>query len=498
MKTLFPDTNLFLQCKDFSQINWEEIADGMDLCLLISRPVQEEIDRLKHDGNTRRAKRARKATTLIREIILSEGTKKVIKDSAPKVEISVSPPIDTSQKPPGILDLSRPDDRIIAEAIAYKNSHPNIEVAILTHDTNLILTTKRCNFDFIVIPEDWLMEPEPDMREKKILELERKIRELERNYPEIEVICHDIQDNRIEYLSISIIQYKELTGKQIERLVAETRRFYPMANNFNRTSETASYYDPMRGINSILGIMHEYIPPTEGEIDRYKKEEYPNWIETIKEFYRGLHKKLESPFRQGNISVSIKNIGNVPAEHLLAEFTLVGGLLFMPPTNNSDKSDEELTCKIPSPPAAPRGRWIQREVFGRILSMEHRYPSILSMEHSIPSIPRFNWNRERDKHAFYWKPRRPTGSSDSWIFECEEFRHQVEPEIFNATIWVPPNNIIKSGALKCRITAKNLPKPVEYVLPIEVKYDQGDTFDRARKLLNPFVFNPKQDPGSED
>jgi hypothetical protein len=65
MKVLFLDSNLFLQCRELHELPWNEIApDEKEILLAISRPVQREIDKLKHDGNDRRAKRARKANSL--------------------------------------------------------------------------------------------------------------------------------------------------------------------------------------------------------------------------------------------------------------------------------------------------------------------------------------------------------------------------------------------------------------------------------------------------
>ena len=402
MKILFPDTNLFLQCKDLSQINWGDIAGGMDLCLLISRPVQEEIDRLKNDGNKRRSRKARKANSLIGQIIDSEDFRIVIKDSGPKVEISVSltKPQTFREIFPEILDYSLPDDRIIVEAIAYKNQHPDVEVAIITNDSIAKLNAKRCNFDFIVIPDEWLLEPETDEREKRIIELERRIKELGKNYPEIEIGCNDKKGNSIDNLSISIIQYRELTEKEIDKLVVEAQSIHPMEKIFNRTQKSKDSHGLITGINAVLGITQRYIPPTEEEIERYKKEEYPHWIETIKEFFKALHQKLESPFQKGNISVSIKNIGNVPAENLITEFLLNGGFLFIPPSDKKNKNVEEQTIKIPLPPAAPSGRLVQRDALGTMLGLQQTYTSILGSNHafpSIPTIPRFNLNRDRTK-----------------------------------------------------------------------------------------------------
>jgi predicted ribonuclease YlaK len=228
MKILFLDTNIFLQCRDLRDLPWDQVVGSENLLLLISRPVQEEIDRLKHDRNSRRAKRARKASSFIREIILTKDTRLSIRESAPRVEISFPPPLIKQGGLPSILDLTRGDDQIIAEAFAFKNAYPDADVAILTHDTNPILTAERCGLPYVMIPDDWLLPPEPDVRDKKIEELERRLKELERACPQIEVVSQDSEGSDIDSLAISVLPYRMPTESELNMLVAEVQTKHPM------------------------------------------------------------------------------------------------------------------------------------------------------------------------------------------------------------------------------------------------------------------------------
>ena len=40
----FPDTNLFIQCKPLKDIDWSDFNDFEEIHLIVSRPVQKEID----------------------------------------------------------------------------------------------------------------------------------------------------------------------------------------------------------------------------------------------------------------------------------------------------------------------------------------------------------------------------------------------------------------------------------------------------------------------
>ena len=73
------------------------------------------------------------------------------------------------------LDLSVADNRIVDEALSYAASNPGVDLVFLSHDTAPILTAKRHGLPVFVIPDGWLLPPEPDPRDKRIMELERKV-----------------------------------------------------------------------------------------------------------------------------------------------------------------------------------------------------------------------------------------------------------------------------------------------------------------------------------
>lgn len=174
METFFVDTNLLIQCRDLSQLPWQDISNDNHIVLVISRPVLEEIDRHKQSGNNRRASRCRKISSDFRELIIKKTNKYLIRNSSPMVELLLQSTIETSiLLPSGVLDLTKSDDRIIYEALAYKSKHSDVHVRLLTHDTNPLLTAQSCGLDYSIIPDTWLMEPELDSRDKKITELEK-------------------------------------------------------------------------------------------------------------------------------------------------------------------------------------------------------------------------------------------------------------------------------------------------------------------------------------
>src|SRR5262245_61513282 len=86
---LFPDTNLFIQCKTRAELDWSAWKDYDELRLIVSKPVLREIDHLKKKGNDRIGKRSRSASSMFREIIDSGQDHKLVRPSNPCVKLFV-------------------------------------------------------------------------------------------------------------------------------------------------------------------------------------------------------------------------------------------------------------------------------------------------------------------------------------------------------------------------------------------------------------------------
>ncbi|MBW2005491.1 MAG: hypothetical protein JRI72_12990 [Deltaproteobacteria bacterium] len=495
MIAFFTDTNLFLQCIDIKDLPWNEISEGEDVTIIISRPVMEEVDRLKHDGNKRRAKRARKASSLLRKIILSDECNEIIKESGPSVVVSFSPTPESNIKMAENLDLLKPDDRIINDALSFRVANPEIKVRLLTHDTNPLLTAKSCGLDYTVIPEHWLLHPEPDARDKKIIELEREIQNLKKLHPKIDGIFQDRHGSQISTpLGIIITLYEELSDRKIDELISECQSRYPMVTDFKPHGHGKSppFFDSISKYHSV-GFQWKYEPPSDSSIEEYKTGRYPQWLDDLKEYFKKLYRRLENLGRCFKISFILTNSGLAPAEHTLLEISASEGILFVPP-KSKDNDEEKVSSftKFPEPPSLPKGKWVKQDLRSTLLGqaslIDHfqqlrtpvtAFPFYDNLKHPIlPSMP-----ESRDRNAFYWKNRKPSTFTRIWEFECDEFRHKVDSEVFEIEIFNPNDKNLQKGAVIFRVSARNLPKPFELILPVRITYEKGDTESKARDLI---------------
>ena len=276
----FVDTNFFLQCNDYKNLNWGEITKDNNIEIIIPRTVQNEIDKLKSDGNSKRSKKARKANALFREILLSKDLNVIeaYRDKTLIIKFSENYKSTDLEIQNKSLDISRPDDEIIATILKY-NSDNNSKAKLLTYDTNPILTSKKCNSPFQMIPESWILLPENDKRDKKILELKTQLNTINTRIPKLNCSLSlsqiDVKKNK---LSLSIKE-SVIEDSDIKKLMEYIKSQNPIQSEFDTKIRTIN----KQPTNSILGsyinnLTQEYKPPSNEKIIEYKSQSYPNWL----------------------------------------------------------------------------------------------------------------------------------------------------------------------------------------------------------------------------
>lgn len=491
MKHIFIDTNFFIQCQVPQNISWLDLFNASDLIqLLILRTVQVEIDRLKQDGNQRRSKRARKANELIRKIILAEGEKITIKQNSPFIEMTVPPATKASTRLPDFIDSTRADDQIIAEIIGFKESCQGGEVYLLTHDTNPLLTAKRCGIECLIIPDNWLLPPEPNSKDKKIAELEKYIIELRKVTPEIKIEAEyqSVKDTKEIQKIVTI--YQKLKENELEDIIGRIKIKHPSKIDFNEKDNIQPSTPEMNYFISAISNypQKKYIPPSEQEIEKYLKEDCPKWTLSLKKYIKNIPVFYEDKSRKIPVAFSLENYGNVPADNALIEFKAHGGILFLRKDEDDEKTEQEVITSFPMPPTPPIGK---REMIHNSFLDSLGSLASLNRLSAFPFEDRFLSKnvdlfreKEKDRNSFYYKTGKYGPPADSIIFQCEEFRHKIDPEIFHLHIVVPPSVI--SGSDQCvsaTFSSKNLHEPVKHLIKIHISVKQENSSQKVLDFL---------------
>lgn len=422
---------------------------------------------------------------MFRKLLIEGEDSLVIRESAPRVELVLARP--AAVEVPEGLDPTRADDQLVAEALALHSAEPGVQVALLTNDTNPAMTARQHGLKFVLAPENWLLDPEPDGRDRRIRTLEERVRRLEASTPQIEIQPIQGEIPLGGPLVINIKRYRALTEAEVADLIEEARTAIP------GTVDLSQGQTPKPLIT--LGRKLDYILPSEDEVRRFEEEEHPAWIQRLESFLDGLGPRLGYPSRCTCVSVSIDNSGSSPALSAVVEFITTPGLLLDAPEKEDRPVDDVSAISAPTPPAPPKGTWKPKltafEEVAKNLSQSALLggggfgPGMLSHLRDPILPPTFDIKRDRDPHAFFWKPNRPSVPEDHWQFECAEFRHRVEPEWFEVRLLVDtdPDNAVTSACLTVRVTASNLPEPTVMKLPIRVEYTEQDCVEEARELV---------------
>ena len=164
---LFPDTNLFIQCKQVRDLDWSEWSEFSEIHLIVCRPVTREIDDQKTRGNSRVAQRSRSTYQLFGPLAEDEQDFLVINDSAPMVKLMLEGLGQPSPELKEVLNYNKTDDEIVGCLHRFRQENPDVDARLLTHDRGPMLTARSLGLPCVPIMETWLLPPEQNQAEKR-------------------------------------------------------------------------------------------------------------------------------------------------------------------------------------------------------------------------------------------------------------------------------------------------------------------------------------------
>ena len=146
-KHVFLDTNVLLQCKLFTEIDWEECFEDSPEKIVIHIPnmVLRELDK-----NKKESKKARQVIPLLRKLMEKEFQPKR------NLELTLFPTKWDSLKEEWKerLDRTDPDHHIIGEILMYKENNPDKDVWFITGDNLPSLISEKLKINTIFWRDD--------------------------------------------------------------------------------------------------------------------------------------------------------------------------------------------------------------------------------------------------------------------------------------------------------------------------------------------------------
>jgi hypothetical protein len=491
---LFPDTNLLIQCLPVEQLGWGRWKEFDEIHLMISRPVQKEIDKHKNSGSDRLATRGRKATSLLREVITGSVDHKMVREAGPSVKLFVRPDIKPSDDLAEILNYGEPDDVLVGVAHSFLSQNTDSDVRVLTHDSGPMASAKMVGVPIAVIPDEWLLKPEQSEADKRIKFLEAEVARLKQAEPSFDIACLDITGAECDKLDqLEAIFYDPISDNEVINLTARLKARCPMATDFG-PRESSERNARLGGLLPLaLNVKEIFTPATDQEINEYGKN-YTSWLEKCEEALRNLHTAMQRVASPPSFEFLISNEGTRPATDALVTFAAKGRFGIMPPPyrpteedeESEDKQKEDQEIALPKPPMPPKGSWKPKHyeyLFGQAdllasLSATRMPPLGLSVRPFLGHLePKINLN------AFYYKPNRLVSPAPEFSLECKQWRHSVKPESFEGQISVSRDADEISGAVECTVHAGNASQPTTKLVPVKIKVKHVKASTMAAELV---------------
>lgn len=477
---VFPDTNLFVQCRALEQLDWTIFSAFDEVRLLVARPVQAEVDAQKGGGSGRLAKRAREVSSRFRKVLEDARGFQQIRAEKPSVRLYLRPDLKPHS---GLseLDYQHNDDRLVGIAAQFAADNPGAVVKVLTHDTGPMFSAKTVGLPFQAIPDDWLLEPESTAVEKQQRALEAEVARYRNAEPVVEF---EYQFSSGTDGAFDLPEYLPLGRVEVDSLVQQLRTRIPAATDFGEREEQERWVgDPAL---KRMGLGKEiFVPASDEAIARYRDEAYPAWLEACATYLEQVHATLLERRAMPSVTVVLKNTGSRPANDTLVTISAQGNFSIAPPSwvDDDEPPNEAPPLELPRPPAVPRGHWRPARTYDT--GFPGRFAHMVRTPMHLPNLSALG--RPRDPNAFFWKPSRPDFPRPAFHFECQQWRHGTS-NTTEVCIHVDlAGGEAMSGALQVEVQAANLTQPAVSYQKLRVRVVETSAQAIATDLVQRLV-----------
>lgn len=490
---LLPDTNFFIQCRPLRELDWSQWSQFDEVHLLVTRPVQKEIDHQKNRGNDRVGRRARKTHSLFRDVLKHEHNTMPIFEGSPKVRLVIDASVRESPELSEQLDYNDKDEKLVGCVHAFIKIHPEETVQLLTNDIGVMATANMLKLKYVEMDNSWLTPPEKGESEKELLKVKEELLRLKDTEPKFEISCVVNGGHEVEVIEIEQVNYEPLSEQEVIEYVERLKNHFPIATEFGSNERTERTPPAMARFNIKIG-KEVFTPASEEVIEKYNSEEYPDWLERCEAILGGLASHLRQKTADPMFCFKIENVGSRPAKDALITFETKGDILIRPPNWRSDEEDEPSSLLLPTPPAPPKGEWamefgLSSSKFGQMgrfglgarSSIDDSFLPNLRTPEVTSLIAR--QQSTRDPNGFFYKPDRSSVPSEAFQLECEQWRHGNRVGPFAGIIDFDTDKKEIKGAINCKVEAENLSIPARKTVPVRITTTTQSVAKRAESLL---------------
>lgn len=361
---IFVDANIFIEMKDLSSVNWQNLfPEAGEFHLLVSMHVVKELDKLKSDRTERRRKRARIALQLIDEASRLNG--KVLREEPYRVTLELAFPRPHQWNDYHILDESDPDDRLVAHVIE------DGDAVLLSDDSGPRIKATKYGVTAIQPPPSFRLPPEESPEQKKVRELNERIRVLEDKRPRMML--------KLGCPSDPIVLHKPILGPMPDELQADlVKRILDIHPKLQKPAENSAA--------AVLGTKKASL------VDWAMYEvAYANFVEKVKRHAAEIHIKLNAIPLVLEIPFEVINVGRVTLTNADVSIRLQGEARLYVHEEDTDLDEDQddldrFPLEFPDPPQLGDSGQSPRIRFGRrpwMALQQIRYPGAVSFQWDI-------------------------------------------------------------------------------------------------------------------
>lgn len=274
----FLDTNIFMHCQPFDQINWPEILGSGQVELIVAPVVIRELDEHK-DQHRVGAIRERARTALKKIETAAIDASDALPDGV-SITIADEPKLAFAEYS---LNETVNDDHLLACCIERKLKQRDADIAVFTDDTGVRIKGHKHLIRPVAPPDNLKLPSALEGVEKENKKLRRQIQQLETSLPKLELRFVDKQQSLILHAAAQLGGDDEHMGAQMAKL----REQYPLLRS---EPDVAPAQSTTADLAQLLMRSHQqaFNKPSPQEYDRYNTER-EGYLQQHQEYLALLH-----------------------------------------------------------------------------------------------------------------------------------------------------------------------------------------------------------------
>jgi hypothetical protein len=382
------DANVFLEFRDFPEIDWQELFQARKVVLLVTLPVLKDLDKAKISSGRRRDR----AVSVLRRLsnLTSEfGPADVrVRDG---VTLRVQRVAIDRDSLPAELNSDDNDDLVVAIALELEQEYPGL-VLLVTDDSVVKAKGKLLGARIFSMPEEFRRPAEPTPESREVARLRTEMDQLKSKVPQPSLHFR-VNGELITQATVRLQAPRAPEARDFDNRIARMRsRFDEIVSGLRREPPQSG------GFASVLQrpVPEEEMRNFEREVNRY--------LETYREYLEKLHKWEKVIGRQTPIEFLVWNGGFTPAEETYVFLHFPDGVEV-----EEEPSPEPDAPVAPVPPSKSIFSWLDLQV-PRLVPPE--IPDLSDILLRKPGAPRIR--KERSVEVEFGPEKVMHGTGFAW------------------------------------------------------------------------------------